>query len=687
MSEQDQLLALLERRFPTLRLSLPNGVPVVILQYPSEVSVPDGEVQSAGVVLGWESDGRPLVVPFLRESGESVDAAFVDRAIARSSACRINLAGYSASDGALLGIVALDSNATAEVVVGWLMASAACCEDEARAAVERHYDGFAEIREFRARLNGPALRLLDPRDFTASQWFALSDCGWLADIADEWPAFRRILAELDLRKSEFRALRELSPQWVIAAALCAGMSKKVAATETDARLILRLRFLNNRREISPLSQGVLASNEVIALAFAFLRKLPPNWWPDDMPTFEAAVRCITALHAIAIGSRTSFEMRDLAKGCRGDWTGFQATLNAVTPDWFDLSEQASIPSGSLRTHLAAYIRDMVSAFANQIVLPMAVRVGAERDMVPPMVFNWSHPKSAAILFEGAGAVAILEAVERWHARRSLIETSISLGSPDFSASRSWQASMPRFDWMSPSGRSIEIVPLTNQRELAEEGAVGPDSFGVDGLSHCVGGFDFVRACMAGRKRIVSLREVSPEGVRKRLSTAEFWIDREAGYWQFRLVQHLGFRNREPEANARAAFEAYHSKLAGYDAQGRPLPEGPFNPPEDAFAPVTDDVAVASVCGFDWRSDGAMEQALRAWEPMMRRPLRGLSCDQFAIVTGIAPDPSKRVLPPEETGWVPPPELEFPPETVRAVNEMADRLRAFFLRTASEAVKA
>jgi hypothetical protein len=249
-----------------------------------------------------------------------------------------------------------------------------------------------------------------------------------------------------------------------------------------------------------------------------------------------------------------------------------------------------------------------------------------------------RPKAARILFPDAGAVAILEAAKRWHGRRAAMESAIAQVSPELSARRTWPPGLPEWTWSSPDGRPIDLVPLANQRDLAGEGTVGPDVGGVAGLDHCVGGFNYVLSCLRGTCRIVSVRERLPEGRWRRLSTVEFQIDREAGGWGIVRRQHRGLRNAEPEADARTAVSDYERFLAGFGADGRPLPGGErFRPPDDAFAPVLTELAVSTMCGFEWNDDAAMEKVLRIWEPMLRRPLRGHSCDGFGVAAGIAPD--------------------------------------------------
>src|SRR5690606_9208877 len=102
----------------------------------------------------------------------------------------------------------------------------------------------------------------------------------------------------------------------------------------------------------------------------------------------------------------------------------------------------------------------------------------------------------------------------------------------------------------PNG--VWIVPLTDPRELNDEGRAAPDSNGVCGLNHCVGGYAY--ACRSGRSHILSLRAGGSHGPGiKRLSTVEI-MSVVPGEVDLNVRQHRGPSNRAPDRSATLALE-------------------------------------------------------------------------------------------------------------------------------------
>jgi hypothetical protein len=126
-----------------------------------------------------------------------------------------------------------------------------------------------------------------------------------------------------------------------------------------------------------------------------------------------------------------------------------------------------------------------------------------------------------------------------------------------------------------------------------------------------------------------------DGKVSRISTAQFRIrphDFHAGKpsaeaMSFQLMQHRGRKNENPSEEIREALRAYHERLTGFTP-----PRLPINP--EAFRALENKASLSDACGYDATDDAAIKGALRLWEPLLPRPLRGLSLDEFAGEIGI-----------------------------------------------------
>ena len=128
------------------------------------------------------------------------------------------------------------------------------------------------------------------------------------------------------------------------------------------------------------------------------------------------------------------------------------------------------------------------------------------------------------------------------------------------------------------------------------------------MHHCVGGYD--RECMTGQTQIFSLRTAKG----KRLSTLQLSARKmRRGAFYFTVAQNLAAHNAPPPRAAVAAARELLSSLNEGKLQyhvGSPLPRR-----------ANADVHV--LCGFDYRSDAAWEQARAGALPFLPSDLRRL----------------------------------------------------------------
>ena len=223
---------------------------------------------------------------------------------------------------------------------------------------------------------------------------------------------------------------------------------------------------------------------------------------------------------------------------------------------------------------------------------------------------------------------VLETAKRWHGRQAAMALEIESISPHVAPRHSWAAGFPAAVVESEDGlRSFDLVPLTSQRMLAEEGSRQADGHGMAGLAHCVGGRHFVRQCVRGESRILSVRETGSDGVVRRISTVEIGI----GDGAYAVVQHYGRKNAEPEQAARDAVARYLAMVnGGIDSGDAALPVD-----RSAFAPAPASAfGLPDICGYDADDREAVTRALRIWEHLLSRPLRGLWTDEFVATTGL-----------------------------------------------------
>jgi hypothetical protein len=175
------------------------------------------------------------------------------------------------------------------------------------------------------------------------------------------------------------------------------------------------------------------------------------------------------------------------------------------------------------------------------------------------------------------------------------------------------------------GERVRVENLLTQRALDAEGAA---------MGHCVA--DYGWRCRYGLSRILSLKELCPEGSRHRLSTAEILVDAEG---RVSVAQHRSHGNGSPPALAREALGTYLrdvaegrvvSNVGALARMARERPSGGFGqgghggPGPLPLAELCDRLA-----SHPWREPGAVETHWRAWGRLLEGPARKMTAVQWA----------------------------------------------------------
>lgn len=381
-----------------------------------------------------------------------------------------------------------------------------------------------------------------------------------------------------------------------------------------------------------------------------LSELPADWFPktdEDWSTFLDLTDTFFRRLAPEIGVTAA----DMANGAAGKWGEFArriAKAYAWTQAPEELTEEEKrhwkpVIDTSRRTmsEVVENARDVVQAFRNLVILPLAANAGQGVPVfVGPEQLRHASDVAASILYGGQSLTGILELQRHWHTQAHNIEAAAGADIPTkpgkMVADDGWA---PMCDVIiAPNG--IEIHPLTDPREIKDEGACGlnspgPDSQGIMGLGHCVGGYS--ANCRNGTSHILSFRRMLGGDQFERLSTAEFGKFAPDST-ELRGVQHHGVRNGPAPAEAKAAYDWFvasvrdghiplnHDGVMTYLAGRRKVAE-----------------EVEAYSGYDWKDREAVEAALQPWRNYMPKRIRGLDIEaiqaqpEFAdLIQAIAP---------------------------------------------------
>ncbi len=329
--------------------------------------------------------------------------------------------------------------------------------------------------------------------------------------------------------------------------------------------------------------------------------LPASWVPRDPAEWRDCRATLRVVGAV-IGHMGSTLPRRMAIDSKGRWGEALHRLGGAH-------------DGEGRGfHLGSDLDDVVTAFLDQILRPALILSGhhdgssrADADLARRLLFGRCTVSTA------------LERSRAWHARHHRIAADLVAISPGFVSVLRWGRGYPDATMPDGEGGDIDMVVLTDGRDLIDEGRRGVCPDGSMGLDHCVAGY--ADRCATGLSRIVSLRRPTlPGSAFVRLSTADLSPSRAPRDHRLpALAQHRGFRNSDPGTACAYALSGYLAAMAVGD-----LPIDAH-----ALAPTTVPASPLRMAGYDFRLEGAFAAAMRAWRPILPRGIRDWEPIRFA----------------------------------------------------------
>ncbi|WP_456718164.1 MULTISPECIES: hypothetical protein [unclassified Bradyrhizobium] len=623
----DDIRSALRQAFPVRTFALADGGSVVALETP-EPQERGGPAVRRLLLVGLCGDGYPIAMELPAAEGRQVTQEFVQQTVTSESYREM----FDREFGRILGGLG-DKESWCMTQGGGLLEWLARNFGRGRSsefwdAAFFHVNGHSQLRDQICGLTGVRNRPTFDFEMSALQWQRLYGADgpdgrqtWIAKLRTEWSVFAKSINEA-IRQPNCLMREELTPQHNVLLAL--GIPAAAPAAE-----LRRLSKLVER--IKPHWELAEGANDL----FAMLRDCPEDWWPADRLAWKAAWRIGEAARVLQVSLH--LPMRQLVSPSKGRWEGWADALARVDP-LFEPDEAGGTSGVDLKAG-ARNVRDFIWAFTAQVYYPLkvlnsdSVSANVRRDF--EFTYLQDREAIARVLFGEASMAGILENSVKWHLTRAKLEGKLAKVSPQFSKDRVWRAGLPRQE-MVVDGRRFEIMPLTSQQMLADEGASGVDANGMRGLDHCVGGLNYVVASLEGHCRIVSIREIMTDGSRVRRSTAEFRyrapdINGDARYM---MLQHRGRANRTPEDAAWDVLWAYQRGLVGVRGQPR------LEVDHAGLKPVEEQLSVSAIAGYDVEKPAHIEAVLRLWEPLLSRPLRGLDLDEFAEACGVGAPKAK-----------------------------------------------
>ncbi len=487
-------------------------------------------------------------------------------------------------------------------LVDCTMAHGGVAASDAREAVAAHVEARrAVLADFVATLDPRALAIVaDPRsslraDFGTALWVGLD-----RTFRPDAPLAHAILLQPDLCASLADAwvaspddFRADDPVGTVASRILRGRDgARMARWLSDA---LRGLATIPTAEVVVIRRALVRSGEDFALHLVRKARMLPDWVPEGAGEWAAYARCASAIQALAWDYAMDRDALASALDAHGRWADMHARLRAAV----------DAPGRDLGSALLD-VEDVADAYADEVLVPAHRLSGEHPDR------ERLRRRAFTLLAAGRGACRVLDASRRWHwadaARRAAVE-ALPRGN-GFRRVDRWPAVLPD---MRLGGLSLRV--LVRSSELADEGRDGPDLDGVDGLSHCAGGY--AGQCLSGQSRILSLR--GSDGAR--LSTAE--LSFEGG--RIRVAQHRGRGNSAPAAACRTALEAYLAKVAS----------GPA--PQPSALVVAGAVDPDDRARYDRHHPGNWEAVRDLWAPHVPRPLRTMGARELTALCKTLPD--------------------------------------------------
>jgi hypothetical protein len=619
---REDIRVALKRAFPVRAFALADGGNVVVVETP-EPQDRGGPAARRMLMVGLRGDGYPIVMDVPVTDGRQINLGLVEEVVASNDLRDV----FDGEFGRILS--GIGDSTTWGMIRGtglheWLAQSFGReYSTEFWDVAFSHVSEDPRLKSQLHLLTGIKNRAAFDFDMSALQWKRLyAGAGpdgrptWIAKLRTEWSVFAKSINEA-IRKRDCPMREELAPPLNVLLALGVPADAPAAELRRLSKLVERIK---PHWELAPGAYDL----------FAMLRDCPEDWWPADRLSWKAAWRIAEA--ARVLKSVLRLPMRQLVSPSKGRWEGWADALARINP-LFEPDEAGGTSNVDLKAG-ARNVRDFIWAFTAQVYHPLkclnsnSSPAAAHDDF--ERTFLREREAIARVLFGDASMAGVLEASVKWHLTRSRLEGKLSKVSPVFSENRAWPAGLPRQERII-DGRRFEVLPLTSQQMLADEGANGVDAAGMRGLDHCVGGLNYVIASLEGNCRIVSIREIMPDGSRVRQSTAEFRYRApdSNGDARYMMLQHRGRANRSPDDAVCEVLFRYQRGLVGAAGEKR------LEVDHAGLTPVGEPLTVSAIAGYDTDTPEHVETVLRLWEPLLSRPLRGLDLEQFREACGIS----------------------------------------------------
>jgi hypothetical protein len=377
-----------------------------------------------------------------------------------------------------------------------------------------------------------------------------------------------------------------------------------------------------------------------------LGQMPADWFPktdDDWDALCDLTQEGFRHYARELGLRPD----EMCPNTGGKWAEARqrvARAAAPTQPPLDMTEEEMrawkpVPDESVDGLRSAFTGayDCVRMFADQVILPVAASAAGDAD-VPfgPEGDRLAFEAATRILFEKQSIVQTMKLQRHWHTQlAAIIEATADPDAPVTVAQEVAEDGWAPLTDTQVAPNGVYCVPLTDPRQIKDEGSSALDENGVRGLSHCVGGY--AQKLRRGESHIVSFREVQPDGSYRRLSTAEFGAP-AADSDKLHCIQNRSTGNGAP---SREADEACKWFMAEVEARRIPINRDGIMAYLGGRPKITD--PIHKKAGYDRRKLDIVDRVLTAWTPYMPKRFRDLGIDGLreapemqALVEYVAP---------------------------------------------------
>lgn len=441
-------------------------------------------------------------------------------------------------------------------------------------------------------------------------------------------------------------------------------TKEDGSNRVSKGLLKRLQGVHLRQE------GDVVPNQKI---ISDLIDLPPDWAPSSEQEWDAYITLSASVGTILQNS-TGMPLSTLYDGCKGKWLDFlrrcaigyrdtrppeglqQEDFDKIKgivnwksiekADWEDrgdiikreIAKIESVPDGvdieDLQNWLdniytpdcskqsivnaSRDINDLITQFANNVMIPLLVRLTDDESIVDAgMFYDNIVEQSAKILFANKSAPNIFEIGRKWHNRLAEFNEEIYGIDKKVASLKEHSQKFGPNGWagltddiVAPNG--VFITVLNNADLLSQEGR---------SLNHCVGGYN--NTCKRMGHHIISFRESDNKGNLQRLSTLEIGpVTRTSS--TIDVLQHRGRGNKNPPQKAAEAQKWFVRNL---ESGAIPIH---FDSIEESLAlSTTKTTKISNLCGYNFRNSEYVSRAFDIWKDFMPKQYRKMNIREFS----------------------------------------------------------